>query len=62
MDTIVSSVICVALAVVGVIIFSIKDKENPLENLIAFFSEWWEYIRAALWFCGLLLLLALIFS
>ena len=57
MDTIV----CIVLAIVGVIIISIKDKENPWENLISFFSEWWVYIRAGLLFCGLLLLLSFIF-
>ena len=62
MDTIILSVLCAVLSIVGIIIISIKDKENIWENLIAFFSEWWVYIRSGLWFSGILILLALIFS
>jgi len=38
-------ILCIVFALVILVIISLKEKENPLENIAKFFQEWWDNYR-----------------
>lgn len=43
-------ILCIVFTLVMLVIISLKEKENPFENIAKFFQEWWDNYRLpALW-------------
>ena len=57
-DDIIVIVLCCLASIVGVIIISIKERENILRNLSDFFKDWWYVIKSVCVVFAILLFIA----